>query len=129
MNLITFETLKFVFATLGVSLILGTCLALMHGCRFKNVWRWSRSERRLRLFRIMWERDGGPGLATLGGREGYDVKLSFAIERKFQDSWVGLFWKSHVCYKRLNNYELWICVIPWFPIRVHYLRSYGGRFS
>jgi hypothetical protein len=86
--------------------------------RIKSVFRWSADERLLRLFRVMWERQR-VGIT-------YSVKLSFGIARKIEDSWIGIYWKrSHLFDKETFVY---FCLIPWFPIRVHYIRSYGGNY-
>jgi hypothetical protein len=86
-------------------------------CRW--IGRYSKTEKLLRLIRIIWQRGDGPGL---GGRGNYSAKLSVAVEFKLADFWIGAFWKT----KRDEKW-LWVCVIPCVPLRFHYQRSYGGR--
>lgn len=62
-----------------------------------------------RVLRVCWERGAGPGT----GR-GYSAKLSFAIERR-------LFYGI-----RSEGSTDWIVTV--LGVRVHYCRSYGGRF-
>lgn len=97
--------------------------------RFKRVLRWSKSERMLRLCRIMWQRGAG----SLGIHnpvfQPYDVKLSFAIERKFEDSWIGVYWQRPRKDSASHGTFVYICLVPWFPLRVHYQRGHGGRYS
>jgi len=87
------------------------------GIRFKFVGRWSKAESLLRICRFMKKHGEGPFV----GGDNFDAKLSFAIEIKLADFWIGCFWK-----KAQNDLWIWICLIPCFPIRVHYQKSYGG---
>lgn len=86
--------------------------------RIKRVLTWSRSEKRLRLFRVLWVRGLGPGY---GAPENYSAKLSVAIEWKPVDLWVGAFWKGE-----RDERTFWLCLLPCVPIRFHYKRAYGG---
>ena len=86
--------------------------------RLKRVLTWSRSEKRLRLFRVLWMKGLGPGY---GAPENYSAKLSVAVEWKPVDLWVGAFWKGD-----RDERTVWICLLPCVPIRIHYQRAYGG---
>jgi hypothetical protein len=76
-------------------------------------------ERRICLMRLRWER------GTVGDGKGYSVKLSISIGWKFQDMWVGLFWRRHDCNPS-HGWIAWLCLLPCLPIRVSCQRSYGG---
>lgn len=39
------------------------------------------------------------------------------LEFKIQDLWIGVYWSGH---ETLGRFDIWICVIPCFPI--HYWR-------
>jgi len=49
-------------------------------------------------------------------------------EFKFEDSWIGVFWKSKRELYYINNTnrestdkittDIWICILPWFPIHI-----------
>jgi len=39
-------------------------------------------------------------------------KWRFAIEWKYQDLWIGAFWKTD----KLGGFDLWICLIPCVPL-------------
>lgn len=95
--------------------------------RYKRVLRWSPKERMLRLFRIMWQRGKGDIGFSNPIFQPYDVKLSFAIEIKLEDSWVGVFWKKPREGSVSKDTFVYVCIVPWFPIRIHYSRSHGGR--
>ncbi|HBS81366.1 MAG TPA: hypothetical protein DD989_22355 [Pseudomonas sp.] len=73
--------------------------------RVKKVMTWSPSEKTLRLLRVMWE-NGTPG------KGGYSVKLSLALVSRFAR------WER--C-----RYE-WALTLA--GVRLHYRRSYGGKF-
>jgi hypothetical protein len=78
--------------------------------RLKWVFRWDDIQRFWRIARILWERGDGPGT----GR-GYSAKLSFALDPK-------LF--------RLPERDAstdWRFTL--LGLRLHYCRSYGGRFA
>lgn len=62
----------------------------LFGFRCRWIGRYSKSEKLLRLIRILWCRGKGPGI---GGRDNYSCKLSVAVEFKLADFWVGAFWK------------------------------------
>lgn len=86
--------------------------------RFKRVLTWSREEKRLRLFRVLWMKGLGPGY---GAPENYSAMLSVALEWKLEDLWVGAFWNGD-----RDECTLWLCILPCLPIRLHYKRAYGG---
>lgn len=81
--------------------------------------RWKRPhlhEKRLSLGRFRWE-------TYPGGREcSHEVSLRLYLE--LRDLWVGLYWEH-------NEFERWcfyLCLIPCLPLRIKFLRSWGGRF-
>jgi hypothetical protein len=74
----------------------------------KLVGRWSPPERMLRLARVIWSVGEGPGM----GR-GYSAKLSVALR------------PSLLAFRReCDGWLLTVC-----GLRLHYQRSYGGRFA
>lgn len=87
--------------------------------RFGIQWRpnFVRSERRLVLTRICWNR------GTPGDGKGYSVKLTVSLCWAWYDLWVGLFVK-----RETFGFILFLCLLPCLPIRIHYQRSYGGRY-
>ena len=54
-----------------------------------------------------------------------------AIEFKLQDFWIGVFWDykkadySVAGFHCTQDFHLWICLIPCFPI--HYIKALGGE--
>ena len=87
--------------------------------RIKRVLTWSPTEKRLRLFRVLWVRGLGPGY---GAPENYSAKLSVAIELKRWSMCVGL-----SCWReRRDDQTWWLMPLPCVAIRLHYERSYGG---
>jgi hypothetical protein len=44
------------------------------------------------------------------------VKRRLRIEYKFEDFWIGAFWRRDG-----DRFDLWVCLIPCFPI--HYTQS------
>lgn len=89
--------------------------------RFKPIFTWSRQERRLRLFRLLWFKGLGPGFFGDGN---YAAKLSVSIDFRLMDMWIGAFWRGYV-----GDHTTWLCVVPCMPLRIHYQRSYGGWFA
>lgn len=75
--------------------------------KLKPVFTWSSRERKLRLFRVLWER-GKVGQA--GG--GYSAKCAVALVPKL---W-GL-------YCQIDEWRVTL-----LGLQMHYLRSYSGRF-
>lgn len=73
--------------------------------RVKRVMRFDEIQRHFRLLRIMWER------GTLGGGYGYSVKLAFGL------------------WPRLLGYDRTFSILTVLGLRIHYSRSYGGRFA
>jgi len=46
-----------------------------------------------------------------------------ALEFKFQDMWVGVFWKNEsVSYLGKTDYSIWICLFPMLPIYIRRVR-------
>ena len=79
---------------------------------------WIGPEKRLVLTRLYWNR------GTPGDGKGYSVKLSLSLCFAWYDLWVGAFLKT----KGRDGFILFLCLLPCLPLRVHYQRSYGGRF-
>ena len=80
----------------------------MSGIRFKRVMRLDTIQRHFRLFRVMWER------GTVGDGNGYSAKLALGLlPRLFM-------------WERLAAHDLLIVLLG---VRLHYSRSYGGRFA
>lgn len=86
--------------------------------KLKWVGTWSRTEKRLRLFRVLLMRGLGPGY---GAPDHYSAKVSFAFEWKLADLWIGAFWKGD-----RDEWTLRLCLLPCIPFRIHYRRAYGG---
>lgn len=76
--------------------------------RAKPVFRADEIQKHYRLFRVMWER-GTPGDGT-----GYSVKLSVALAPRL------LGWTR-------EGRADWFLFLA--GLRIHYARSYGGRFG
>lgn len=88
----------------------------MKNLRSKIINTWSRAEKRWRLFSIQWESIDANNLTVSN-------ELSFGIEIKIPDLWVGVFWR-----KEGQGRLFWLCLIPCVPLRIHLKRSWGGRF-
>lgn len=74
--------------------------------KLKLVMRLDRRERKLRLFRLLWQR------GTVGDGDGYSAKLSFALVPKLFEYRLELFgWRTTL-----------------FGVHVHHRKSYGGIF-
>jgi len=87
--------------------------------RLSLYWNFISSENRVCLGRLRWEK-GTPGIK--GG--GHSNKLSVSLVFEKRDAWVGLYWT-----KPAEQERFWyICLIPFFPIRIHLMRAYGGIF-
>lgn len=80
--------------------------------RFKRVFTYDHRERKLRLFRVMWEANGGPGPANQH-RRGHSAKVSFNLVPK-------LFAFAH----NQDTSDLRVVALG---VQVHLHRSYGGR--
>lgn len=81
----------------------------MKNIRVKRVLRLDEIQRHFRLFRVMWER-GEVGVS----HGGYSAKLAVGITPKL------------LGYRRDATHD-WLVTV--FGLRVHYSRSYGGRFA
>ena len=79
----------------------------MTDLRFKRVMRLDTVQRHFRLARVMWERG-------IPGKGGYSVKLSFGLIPRFF-GW----------HRGAQN----DATVTFMGIRIHYCRSYGGRFA
>lgn len=74
--------------------------------KFKSVMTWRSAERKVRLFRVMWER------GTVGDGKGYSAKLAASLVPKLME------------IKR--QADGWRATLA--GLSLHYRRSYGGRF-
>ena len=52
------------------------------------------------------------------------TKFSISVAWEPRDIWVGMYWDA-------QPYDLfvYVCVVPLIPIRLHWKRSYSGRFA
>jgi hypothetical protein len=94
----------------------------MENFRIKKVLTWDGLCKRVRLFRIMWERNA----ADIGKPcidEAYSAALSFAIDVVPGDLWIGVFWK-----RQMYETFIYVCFVPCLPIRIHFQRSWGGKY-
>lgn len=82
---------------------------MKNNLRFKWVMRLDTIQRHFRLFRLLWER------GNVGDGFGYSAKFSVALD-------ASIFRPIH----RDANTD-WMLTI--LGIRLHYCRSYGGRFA
>ena len=90
--------------------------------KFRWVYTWDPGDRRLRLCRFIWTRGDGPGA---GAPSNYSAMLSLSIDVvRWADSWIGMF-----CRGARDEWWAWLCILPWFPLRLHYQRAYGGHHS
>jgi hypothetical protein len=81
--------------------------------RFKPIFRYSTDERLYRLFRVIWNTDE------------YSVKLTFAIGVK---PWMWFIGGYEQKPREFHSYIYWLGLIPCLPLRIHYMRSFGGVF-
>lgn len=75
--------------------------------KLQRVMRWDSTARLFRLGRLIWDH------GTVGDGNGYSVKLSLALAPQLLRS------------KR--EFQGWILTVC--GVRIHYVRSYGGRFA
>lgn len=75
----------------------------------------------LQLFRAHWTR--GDWLDGCG----YGAALSLKIIWEPRDLWIGVYWTTDSRWR--DNRIVYLCLLPCLPIRLHYQRSYGGRFG
>ena len=47
---------------------------------------------------------------------------SIRVERKWEDCWVGAYWKLQRC-GHVGLLDVWICIIPCFPLHLRYHRK------
>jgi hypothetical protein len=73
----------------------------------KRVMRYDSDNRMFRLFRIMWER------GVVGDGNGYSAKVSLALTPRL--------------FRWQREGDGWL--LTFFGLRLHYRRSYGGRFT
>jgi hypothetical protein len=55
--------------------------------------------------------------------EAYSCRLSIRVLFEPRDLWLGAYWK-----RGYNDLQVYLCLLPMLPIRLHFQRSYGGRF-
>jgi hypothetical protein len=61
---------------------------------------------------------------TVGdGSGGYSQRVSIRVLWEPRDLWVGLYWDG-----TKDDWRVYVCVVPCFPIRFHVHRSFGGIF-
>ena len=75
--------------------------------KFKRIMRWDSREKKLRLFRIIWNR------GEVGDGKGFSACFSVALVRK-------LFKFDTTIYDQVR--------VVIFGLSLHYMRSYGGKF-
>ena len=46
------------------------------------------------------------------------MKISIKFNRR--DAWMGVYWKSTAIYQDKPIHDIYICLIPFFPIRIKY---------
>jgi hypothetical protein len=39
--------------------------------------------------------------------------MKIRVERKWEDAWIGVFWK-----RQPDRCDIWICIVPCFPIHI-----------
>jgi hypothetical protein len=61
---------------------------------------------------------------TVGDGTGYSRKLSFRLLWEPRDVWIGAYWNR----MGLDEWVIYVCLLPCLPILVHYVRSYGGTY-
>lgn len=84
-----------------------------------------KSEKRICLTRIRWE-----SMKPMNTHEIRQAshKLSISLCWKWQDLWVGAFWKGPIYPGAGDRFTLWICLLPCLPIRIKLNRTFGGIF-
>ena len=88
--------------------------------KFKPVFRWSLKERRLRLFRFLWQHiEAGVPVGMPPGNS-YSAKLSFSIEFDLNKILFGADIKE-----TWSEIEIW-WRLPFVALRIHGQKSYGG---
>lgn len=78
-----------------------------------------RSERRICLTRIRWER-GAPGTG------GYSAKLSISLCFMPEDFWIGVFWKRRTKNELTHRGTIYLCLFPMLPLRIKLIKTWGG---
>ena len=87
----------------------------LEALRLKFVFTWSPKEKRARIFRLIWTRGLGPGIA---GSSNYSASFSFAFQVKRIFLWCG-----ESAGKRATN-KHWRLYLP--LVVFHYRRAFGG---
>jgi hypothetical protein len=78
------------------------------GVTFRWIMRLDTVQRIYRVARFTWSR------GIVGNGKGYSAKLTFALTTEWFPYWT-------------NEFHDWFFVL--FGLRIHYCRSYGGRFA
>ena len=76
---------------------------------FRWIFRVDTIQRFLRVARVVWDR------GTVGDGTGYSAKLSFALDPQM--------------FRWFERDATTDCRFTFLGVRVHYCRSYGGRFA
>jgi hypothetical protein len=80
----------------------------MKNLRWKTILRLDTIQRHFRIGRLAWER------GIVGDGDGYSVKLAFGL------------WPRLFRWQRDARCDTLICIMG---LRIHYSRSYGGRYA
>lgn len=95
--------------------------------RFHN-FRWHHGPRRwkreLQLCRFYFERG-----KVADGHGGTDNKISLKVLWGPRDLWVGVYWDTERLGSSISHFRLYLCLVPCLPIRIHFMRSWGGYFK
>lgn len=67
--------------------------------------------------RFYWNR------GVVGDGRGNSNKLSIKLLWEPRDLWLGVYWTGTT-----DDMQVYICLLPCLPIRLHRVRSYGGIF-
>jgi hypothetical protein len=70
------------------------------------------------VHRSYWNR------GVVGGGKGYSTKVSVKLIWEPRDLWIGVYWQRD----SVDDLIVYICLLPMLPVRLHWVRSWGGRF-
>jgi hypothetical protein len=54
-------------------------------------------------------------------------KLYAQLEFKKQDLWIGIYWERKFISKIVLRTDIWICLIPMFPLHIWFRDYIGGK--
>lgn len=74
--------------------------------------------RQIAVHRFYWN------VGKVGDGKGHSNKLSVKLLWEPRDLWIGAYWTAD----GPNHWLLYICILPMLPIRLHWARSWGGRY-